>query len=601
MNQPAIQRLTTPIQQHPSADDMKAITSLFEARDFVVGEALARDLTRRFPLDGFGWKALGAMLHPQGKKDEALEAKTAAARLLPNDAEAACNLGQSLQDAGHYAAAEEVLTRALCLRPDYAEAHNNLAITFQKMGRIEESEASFVAALALTPNHHWVYDNYLFTLNYHASKPAEEIFAAYQEYEKRFGLPHRGEWEAHPNERSVSRRLKVGYVSPDFRNHACIYFLEPLLANHNKADIEIYAYADLSKEDNATARYKTYAEHWIATRGMSDAALAQRIRADGIDILVDLAGHTAGNRLGVFARKPAPVSLSWMGYGYTTGLRAIDYYLTDEASAPLGCEPLFSEEPWRLQNTPFAVYRPGPNMAQPVNPLPASSNGYITLGTLTRGVRINEHTIRVWANILKRLGSGQGSAHLVIDSASFKDPAVQEATLVKFIAQGIERERLHIGFNSPASAVLQGIDIGLDCFPHNSGTTLYESLYMGVPYITLAGRPSVGRIGSAILQGLGRPEWIAHTEQDYEDKVVALASDEGALAELRASLRGQMQASALMDEAGFAAEVERAYRAMFARWVSDAGANRAERAPSDEAMNDLVRLFNEENYLPSKW
>ena len=259
-----------------------------------------------------------------------------------------------------------------------------------------------------------------------------------------------------------------------------------------------------------------------------------------------------------------------MGYGYTTGLRAIDYYLTDETSAPEGCDHLFSEEPWRLKDTPFAVYR-APQHMQDIDPaatpLPALKNGYITLGTLTRGVRINHRTVRVWATILQRLPT----AHLVIDSSSFKDPALQEVCIQKFTSFGIERDRLHIGFNSPASAVLQGMDIGLDCFPHNSGTTLYESLYMGVPYITLAGRPTVGRIGSAVLQAIKHPEWIATSEDDYVDKVVALAQDTQALQRHRVNLRGQMQRSSLMDEAGFAAKVEQAYRDMFQRWVDRNG------------------------------
>jgi predicted O-linked N-acetylglucosamine transferase (SPINDLY family) len=293
---------------------------------------------------------------------------------------------------------------------------------------------------------------------------------------------------------------------------------------------------------------------------MSDAALAARIRADGIDILVELAGHTAGNRLGVFARKPAPVSMSWMGYGYTTGLKAIDYYLTDKASAPEGCEHLFSEQPWRLPGS-YTAYRPATTTGEP-SPLPALTRGYITLGTLTRGVRINHRTIRVWAAILQRLPT----AHIVIDSSSFTDASVQQAAVDKFTAHGIEPERLHIGYHSPPWDVLRGIDIGLDCFPHNSGTTLFETLYMGLPFVTLAGRPSVGRIGSAILEGVGHPEWIARTEDEYVDKVVALAADLPALAHQRATLRQQMRDSRLMDEVGFARNVEQAYAQMFQRW-----------------------------------
>jgi protein O-GlcNAc transferase len=304
-------------------------------------------------------------------------------------------------------------------------------------------------------------------------------------------------------------------------------------------------------------------DHWVPTRGMSDAALAERIRADGIDILVDVAGHTAHNRLGVFARKPAPVSLSWLGFGYTTGLSAVDYLLTDEVGVPAGSEGLFSEIPWRLA-TPSFAYRPAEGMGE-VSPLPALRHGQVTFGTLTRAVRINHRTIRVWSQILKRV---QG-ARLVIDSRDFQGASMQEALAEKFSAQGIERGRLQIGYHSPPWDVLRDMDIGLDCFPHNSGTTLDESLYMGVPYVTLAGRPSVGRQGSMVLQGAGHAEWIARTEEEYVDKAVALARDLPGLARVRAGLRAQMQASALMDEAGFARKVEAAYREMFAKWAQN--------------------------------
>ena len=387
-----------------------------------------------------------------------------------------------------------------------------------------------------------------------------EIFSAYRDYDERFARVHRAEWRVFGNIREPNRRLKIGYVSPDFRQHAAVHFLEPLLAHHDNRVVEVYAYAELNQEDAATARYKAYVEHWIPTCGLSDAALAERIRADGIDILVDLAGHTQRNRLQVFARKPSPISVSWLGYGYTTGMTAIDYYLTDEASAPVGSEALFAEQPWRLA-TPSYAYRPAAGMG-PVGAIPASERGYVTFGTLTRAVRINHRSIRVWSAILK----GVDGARLVIDSGNFRDPALQHALTEKFAAHGIKRTRLEIGFHSPPWDVLRGIDIGLDCFPHNSGTTLFETLYMGVPYVTLAGRPSVGRMGSSFLQGAGHPEWIAQTEEEYIEKAVALAADLPQLAALRFGLRDAMKASPLMDETGFARKVEAAYRAMWMIW-----------------------------------
>ncbi|MDE2259014.1 MAG: glycosyltransferase, partial [Betaproteobacteria bacterium] len=289
--------------------------------------------------------------------------------------------------------------------------------------------------------------------------------------------------------------------------------------------------------------------------------LAERIHADGIDILVDLAGHTESNRLGVFACKPAPVSVSWLGYGYTTGLTAVDYLLTDDTSAPEGSEDLFSEKPWRLE-TPGYAYRPAEGMGS-VSLLPALAQGFVTFGTLSRAVRINHRTVRVWAEILKRVDN----ARLVVDSKDFRDPAMQANLVKRLAAHGISQDRLEIGCHTPPWDVLRRIDIGLDCFPHNSGTTLFETLYMGVPYVTLAGRPSVGRLGSSILKGIGHPEWIAQDEAEYVDKAVALATDLPKLAIMRTGLRTEMEASPLMDEPGFARKVETAYRMMFANWA----------------------------------
>ncbi|WP_200930589.1 tetratricopeptide repeat protein [Pseudorhodoferax sp. Leaf274] len=545
----------------PTHAEMQALTELFRSRRFAEGAALAQALTERCPDHGFAFKALGVMLQPLGRPVEALAAKRRAAALLPQDAEAQCNLGVTLQDQGLLVEAETVLLRALALRPDYREAHNNLAVTYQKLGRIDASIQHFQRALAIDPGYEDIYSNMLFTLNYHPDLSDAEVAAHYREYDRRFGLPLRGTWQAHANARTAERRLKVGYVSPDFRRHACQRFLEPLLAAHDKAVVEVYAYAELAREDEVTQRYQALVDHWVPTRGVGDADLARRIRADGIDVLVDLAGHTVRNRLGVFAHKPAPVSVSWMGYGTTTGLSAIDHYLADAANLPQGCEALFAETPWRL---PLAwAFRPAEGMGD-CGPLPARARGHVTLCTLTRSVRINHRTLRAWAAILQRLPT----ARLVIDSSSFVDPSAQAALAQRFAEQGVDPARLQIGYHSPPWDLLRGADITLDCFPGNSGTTLFESLWMGVPFVTLAGRPGVGRMGSSVLHGVGHPEWIATDEAAYVDKVVALASDMDALERLRHGLRARMQASPLRDEAGFAHEVEQAYRAMFTAWCA---------------------------------
>lgn len=580
----------------PPQAELDHFVTLFNAGCHAELESLAHILLEQYPKSGLIWKALGASLQIQAK--DALYALQKAAELLADDAEAHYNLGVALQGLVQLDNALASYCRALEIRPGYADAHNNLGGVLKDLGQldsalasyrraleikhddagvhnnlggvlkdlgqIDDAIASYHRALEIKPDYAEAHSNLLFALNYHPDKSGEEIFAAYREYDERFGLPYREKWRPHGNSRETGCRLKVGYVSPDFWMHPVRHFLEPLLSRHDKNVVEVYAYAELNREDAVTARYRGYVDHWVPTRGMTDDALAERIRADGIDILVDLAGHTAKNRLQVFARKPAPVSLSWLGFGYTTGLAAVDYMLTDAASAPKGSEGLFSETPWRL-TTPVYAFRPAENMG-PVSPLPVAQRGYITFGTLTRAVRINHRTIRVWSEILKRVKG----ARLVIDSRNFQDATMQDALAEKFAAHGIDRGRLEIGHHSPPWDVLRGMDIGLDCFPHNSGTTLFETLYMGVPFVTLAGCPSIGRLGSSILEGIGHPEWIAHAEDEYVEIVVALASDLPKLASIRSGLRREMEMGPLMDEAGFARKVEAAYREMWARWATSA-------------------------------
>lgn len=504
---------------------------------------------------------LGECLRRQMRLPEAEQQVRRALIIKPNLVEGHNGLASILRDTCRLGEAETSLRNALQYKPDNFAAYNNLGMVLQDQSRLDEAIASYRHALALKPDYKVGFGNLLFALNYHPDKSAEEIFEEYREFDARFGLPHQKEWRSHGNSRDTARRLKIGYVSPDFREHPACRFLEPLMAHHDRMHaVEVFAYAELAREDAATARYKTYADHWIPTKGMTDAMLAERIRADGIDILVDLAGQTANNRLGVFARKPAPVSMSWLGYGYTSGLSAIDYMLADHHSVPSGSDGLFAERPWRMDRLCY-VYRPSEGMG-PVNALPAAQRGYVTFGTLTRAVRINHRTIRVWAEMLKRVPNSR----LIINSANFKMPSMQAKAIEKFAAHGIEAQRLEIGYQTPPWDVLRSMDIGLDCFPHNSGTTLFESLYMGLPYVTLAGRPSVGRLGGAILAAAGHPEWIAYSEEEYVEKAVQLASDLPRLAELRARLRPEMQASEMMDEPGFTRSVEAAYREMFKAW-----------------------------------
>lgn len=503
---------------------------------------------------------LGLVLHDFEQADVVLASYHKAIEINPNYANAYNNLGLTLYELGQHDEAIECYQKCIELDPELPEVYCNYGTALRDMGNIDEAIHHYIKALQLRPSFENAYDALLFCVNYHPDLSGEEIYAYYREYQNFFGAPFLSTWKPHTNQRDSSQKLRIGYVAASFHSHACRHFLQPLLANHDRQHFEIYAYAQISKSDEFTESYKQYCDHWIPTRGMTDDALAERIRSDGIDVLVDISGHTAGNRLQVFARKPAPVSLHWLDFGYTTGLEAIDYYLTDDATIPEGSQQLFSETPWKLPGVAYA-YRPAEGMGE-VNTLPAKERGYVTFGTLTRAVRINEHVIRVWSEILK----ATPNARLVVNSGNYQNIRMKEFLLNRFVEQGIAPERLAIGCDSPPWDVLRGIDIGLDCFPHNSGTTLFETLYMGIPFVTLANRPSVGRLGASVLHGLGHPEWIAETEAEYIFKAVALAADMPALEQLRSGLRAEMQQSALMDEIGFTRSVEDAYQQMWKRW-----------------------------------
>lgn len=557
-------------------------------------EGRARALTKRAPEYSTSWEVLGTVLRDTGKSGESLAAFLRAFQVggedvdcyvgvamslralrRPVELDAACRralelspghpqalnvLANCYRSAARFHEAVATFRHMLELNPANVEARGNLGVALADMGDFAGSEAEYLRVLEVQPDNPTVQHSRFFGMNYFPDRTAEEVFEVYRAFDERLGAPHRASWKPHSNTRDPGRKLRIGYVSPDFRTHPVRLFLEPLMARHDKSAFEIYAYAQLDQEDEGTAAFKTYADHWVRTNGLSHDALAQRIRDDKIDVLVDLAGHTAQNRLATFVRKPAPVQVTWLGFGCTTGLSAIDYILIDDEMAPPGTESLFAEKPWRLDTTNFA-YRPKLGMGE-VSELPALQNGHIRFITLSRAIRFNYRVVRTWAEILHRVPGSR----LVVDSNSYFSERMQKDLHDLFAQHGIDAGRIEIGFHSPPWNVLRSADITLDCFPHNSGTTLFESLYMGLPYVTLAGRMGVGRIGASTLAGLGRKEWIAQTEAEYIDKVVALASDIPALARTRAGLRQEMQASALMDEPAFARKVEAAYRGMFKKW-----------------------------------
>jgi predicted O-linked N-acetylglucosamine transferase (SPINDLY family) len=485
------------------------------------------------------------------------------------------SLGNSLYMQGRLVQAVEAFEQSLAIEPQAHDTNRNLGSTLAGLGRLEEAERYHRRALEIRPDYVGGHSSLLFNLNYSADMSAEQIFEEYRRYDDQHGAQLKAEWRPHANDRDPERRLRVGYVSPDFRQHAVSLFAEPLLAAHDPEKVEIYLYAEVASPDAVSERFKALASAWISTVGMSDDALAERIREDRIDVLVDLAGHSSNNRLYAFMRKPAPVQVNYLlGHGYTSGLSAMDAFLTDKALTPPGSQSLFCERLVQLGRPPL-VYEPPAGMAD-VGPLPARRNGYITFGHFGRSVRINARVVKAWAEILKRV---EGS-RLVLNNAPFADPDVSALIADRFAAEGIPRERLDLIFTAPQTvtwAAYNDIDIALDPFPHNAGTTTIEALWMGVPVVSLADRPSVGRFGAMILGAVGLRDWVAVDERAYVGKAVAAVNDLDKLEALRAGLRDRFAKSPLRDAPGLARAIEDAYRTLWRDWCA-----KPEAAPKPE-------------------
>ncbi len=527
-------------------------------------EAAARIALRLEPLRVATHNNLGNILRDAGQFAESIDCYREAVRLEPTFTDAWVNLAWVLALTGRTREAEHAATQAITCDPNNADAHNNLGLALMRQGRLAEAEAALRQALALRPDFALPHSNILFCLNYRPWSTAEAIFAEYQRWDRNHALPLLPSEPTFDLDRTPSRRLRIGYVSPDFRQHAVALFAEPLLAVHDRASFELYCYAEVPAPDAVTERFRALTDHWCCTVGLSDAEQADRIRGDRIDILVDMAGHTAGNRLLVFARKPAPVQVTYLiGHGYSSGLSAMDAFMADAALAPAGADALFSEQVIRLSRIPL-VYAPPADMPE-VTTLPALSNGFVTFGYFGRTVRLNDAVVAAWARILQ----GVPGARLMLNSAPFGEAAGRAQMVARFAAHGIEEARLQLVYTSPQSrtwATYGEIDIALDPFPHNAGTTTIEALWQGVPVVSLSGRPTVGRFGATILHALGMDDWVTTDSDAYVARAIAAASDRTALAELRAALRQRFSASPLRDATGLARELEAAYRTLWEAW-----------------------------------
>jgi protein O-GlcNAc transferase len=464
---------------------------------------------------------------------------------------------------GLTAEAEAAFVKAVALAPDVPSLRNNLALALQGQGRVAQARVVYAEAQILAPGDRQLASNALMASQY--DPPADNLLA----YAKAWPGADRVVARPQPAAPLAGRRLRIGYVSPDFCSHSCSYFLVPLLAGHDRAAVELFAYSDVANPDGVTAAFRNLVPNWCETYGHDDAAFCAAVRRDGIDVLVDCAGHTRGNRLGAFLQRPAPVQLTWLGYPDTTGLSCFDARLVDAVSDPPGDSDAMASEPLARLDGGFLAYMPPP-FAPPVSPPPIATLGVPTFGSFNNLPKISDASVALWAAVLRAVPD----ARLAVKALGLGDASAQALLVARFADAGIDRARIAVIPFDPAIqnhiARYSGIDIALDTTPYNGTTTTCEALWMGVPVVTLAGRRHAARVGASLLTQIGAEAWIAQDADAFVRIAAGLATDRRALASIRQDLRRRMLASPLCDGVRLARQIEALCLDIWSRVVSPA-------------------------------
>ncbi|MGH6968315.1 MAG: tetratricopeptide repeat protein, partial [Stellaceae bacterium] len=496
----------------------------------------------------------------------AIDAYRRAIEHKPDLADAHMNLGIVLRRQGQPQAAVACFRRAIELRPDHAAAYDNLAGMLAEMGCLDEAVAANHRALALGPANAAAHSNLIFNLNFDASLGVAEHQAERRRWAERHAAALAQAVARRPADRDPERRLRVGYVSAHFRAYAASYAFGGVLTRHDPARVEIFCYSDTQQPDELTAIFRRAAHHWRDTADLGDAALAERIARDRIDILIDLVGHMGGHRLLVFARRPAPIQITAWGEPTGTGLAAMDYLLADPVLIPPAERPLFAE---RIIDLPGALGYWTPEPLPAPGPLPARANGFVTFGSFNRRAKVTPGVLRDWSAILRALPE----ARLVLKAKQFGDPAEQTALRQEFARAGLQAERVtFLGQTGRAEhfAAYRTLDLALDPFPHGGGMTTLDALAMGVPVITRTGRTIPSRLAASCLTALDLKRLFASDETAYVAAAVAAARDLAALERLRADLPGRLAHSPIGDARRYAEAAEDAYRAAWRRYCAEA-------------------------------
>jgi protein O-GlcNAc transferase len=515
------------------------------------------------------WSNLSIVLRDLQLLPEAEVAAGRAIQLAPKAAGGHVNLANVRHSRYDYDRALDSFRTASALRPDLLQAHNGEGNVLKDMGLVAEAAAAYRTALTTVPEPcpraMQVHSNLLLTLNNLPFDPAD-LLAEHRAWAAIYAVPRADLPPLAPSAPASARRLRLGYVSPDFRQHVVSHFTEPVFAAHDRTRFEIFCYSQSSTADEVTLRLAAHGDTWVHTAGMADDVLARRIRDDRIDILIDLAGHTAGNRLSVFANRPAPVQVTWLGYPNTTGMPQMDYRLTDPVADPPGpVDAGYTEELIRLPG-PFLCFRPIADAPEPAPP-PCLTAGHVTFGSFNNLAKITDAVIALWARVLQAVPRSR----LFMKAQGLTAPTTRARIRARFAEAGIGDDRLELQGWLPGpehNAAFARIDALFDPFPYNGTTTTCEALWMGVPVITLAGDRHAARVGASLLTAIGRPDLIARDADDYVRIAAGLAADPAGLAAARAGQRAQMRGSALCDEAGFTHGLEQALSRLWHRRVA---------------------------------
>lgn len=553
------------------------------------------------------WFNLAQMHAEHGRPVQAIEAFRRALRIEPTSGEARLGLAAALVDSAHTgengasACAEALalveanwshapdpsrgrfvfamalagcerwteaathLESLVAAHPDATEVQNQLANCYNRVGRVADAVREYRETFRRAPDFHHALTGVLGTLNAVADVGPEDVFEAHRAWAATVAAPLYPVAARFRNARDPGRRLRIGYVSPDLRRHPVGTMFAPVLERHDAARVETFCYYNYPRGDVMTDRMRRAAHNWRDVAGQDDAAVADAIRTDAIDILVDLVGHTRYTRLPVFARKPAPVQVSWLGYFNTTGLATMDYFVTDPVSSPPGQERYFVERLMRLPASRFC-YEP-PEFMPEVNALPARARGHVTYGCLNNLAKLNDRVLALWARVMQTVPG----ARLVLQASALNDPLVQKSLRARAEAHGIATDRLELRRFVPveqAAAAYHDIDVALDPFPFCGGMTSLEALWMGVPVVTLPQTMIAGRQTASMLANLGLSELIAEDEASYVAAAVDLVRDLDRLAVLRAGLRERFRRSPLADYERFTRDLEGAFAEMWKAWLA---------------------------------